>query len=422
MLPSIEQAEAADDGAVMDAVWGPEVVQEGDPSMLPSIEQAEDADESVIEEVVTEDHPEEFDPGAGLFDDPETVSASSPVDENGYADRGDGVLRPSKNRDGNPLRAHSRRIRVRDGQFSPPHPKAAALGIGAQPRQAWRWNQLRRHRSPAWLENALPAARVSAGPEYEWIDAPPPWAAEPCAPPPYVLRRLSEMAIAGADVSAYPDQAVALAAAAREDNRLAQDLEAASRIEPSSDKDAGDLPFSNPSPVSPYIAWTYRALYDLEMQDNRRAAHDGSSSRSREALSPWDGPYSAAGRVVTSERSDAHDTYGEAGGHRHRIKIFLGTEDYSRETELVINGRLDRHVITQWAAGQRRGPGPQASGDAAPVTERVAKHRAKKKLERIEAPPRPHKKSGRRPIGDRAMTPAERQRKRYWEKKATGRS
>jgi hypothetical protein len=263
---------------------------------------------------------------------------------------------------------------------------------------------------------------VSAGPEYEWIDAPPPWAAEPCAPPPYVLRRLSEMAIAGADVSAYPDQAVALAAAAREDNRLAQDLEAASRIEPSSDKDAGDLPFSNPSPVSPYIAWTYRALYDLEMQDNRRAAHDGSSSRSREALSPWDGPYSAAGRVVTSERSDAHDTYGEAGGHRHRIKIFLGTEDYSRETELVINGRLDRHVITQWAAGQRRGPGPQASGDAAPVTERVAKHRAKKKLERIEAPPRPHKKSGRRPIGDRAMTPAERQRKRYWEKKATGRS
>src|SRR5436190_11116461 len=46
MLPSIEQAEAADDGAVMDAVWGPEVVQEGDPSMLPSIEQAEDADES----------------------------------------------------------------------------------------------------------------------------------------------------------------------------------------------------------------------------------------------------------------------------------------------------------------------------------------------------------------------------------------
>jgi hypothetical protein len=185
--------------------------------------------------------------------------------------------------------------------------------------------------------------------------------------------------------------------------------------------DDGDLPFRNPSPVSPYIARTHRALYDLELQDNRRQAHDGSSSRSREAVNVWDGPHSWAGRAVTSEVSDAHGTYAGTS-HRRNIRILLGTEDYSRETELVINGRLDRHVITQWAAGQRRGPGPQASGDAAPVTDRVAKHRAKKKLKRIEAPPRPHKKSGRRPIGDRAMTPAERQRKRYWEKKATGQS
>jgi hypothetical protein len=424
-------------------MWWPEAVQEFHPAMLPNIEpyKAEDADESVIEEVVTE-APEEFDPGAGLFDDPEKVEASSPIDENGYVDRGDGVLRPAKNRDGNPLRARERRIRLRrDGQFSPPHPKLAALGIGAQPRQAWRWSQLRRHRSPTRIENALPAApvqgpeyqyllthsrlaaRVSAGPEYEWHDAPTGWAAEVCAPPPYVLRRLNELAIAGADISGYPDHAVALAAAAREDNRLAQDLEAASRIEPPSNKDAGDLQFSCPKPAHPNIARTYRELYDREMLDNRRAAHDGSSSRSREALSPWDGPYSAAGRVVTSEKSDAHDTYGEAGGHRHRIKIFLGTEDYSRETALVINGRLDKHVQTQWAVGQRRGPGPQASGDAAPVVERVAKHRAKENLKRVVeeislAPPAPRNKGGRKPIGDKPMTDAERQQKRSWKRKA----
>jgi hypothetical protein len=256
-----------------------------------------------------------------------------------------------------------------------------------------------------------------ASPKFEWVDAPTGWAAEPCAPPPYGLRRLSELAIAGEDISGYPAQAVALAAEAAEWNRLAQVQWRLQNFEPP-EPDDGDLQFSCPKPAHPNIARTYRSLYDVEMMDNRRAAHDGSSSRSREAVNPWDGPYSAAGRVVTSERSDAHDTYGEAGGHRHRIKIFLGTEDYSRETELVINGRLDRHVITQWAAGQRRGPGPQASGAAVPVTERVAKHRAKEKLERAEAPP-PRKRGGRKPIGDRAMTDAERQRKRYWEKKTT---
>jgi hypothetical protein len=266
---------------------------------------------------------------------------------------------------------------------------AAILGQASPPLQSpWRWNQLRRHRSPEWVERRAPAEFALTGRSFEWIE---PHAAptESPAVPPYLVRQVLELAIEGADVCACPIPVIAeMADDAARMNRWAQHVH--KDYDPL--RDDGGIYFKS------RVGLTLLRLADIAEAERKALAY---RSRARTSEPRADnGEYGAEVKLRPDGRVEFRGN--QPAMRRRGIKV-LGLSSYSQCIPKSTEARLKDGTVLKGYRQKAASPVRWIVKDGIDLTRPVEV-------------PRP--KPGPKPIFGTALTKAQKQ-KRYRDKKRT---